>query len=155
MLTTAFSECTLALNFFPLESVRLHRVPRLEVFPAFEPDAALLACRHLTHVLFEVLERVDASFVDHLSGPEKLDPASTADLALHHAAPGDEAGARDLDRGDDLDPALANLTIRRLAQALGSALHVFGELVDECVVRDLVSRALCRGCARGGPSAAE
>src|SRR5207245_10724233 len=84
---------------------------------------------------------------DLLSGPEKLDPASTADLALHDATSGDDAQARDLDRGDDLDPTLADLTIRGLAQALGRALDVFRQLVDDVVVADLDLRALGRGRA--------
>src|SRR6266849_4717869 len=137
MLTTAFDGLTSALNFFPLETVRLHRIAGLEVLPALEPDAALLSGRHLANILFEVLQRVDATFVDHLAAPEKLDPASTADLALHDAAAGDDAGARNLDRGDDLDPALADLAVRRFAQSLGRALHVLGELVDDVVVADL------------------
>src|SRR6266568_4820641 len=131
------NELTPALNFFPLESIRLHAVAGLEVLKPLETDAALLPCGHLAHVLLEVLERVDPPLVDHLAAPEKLDPAPTADLALHDAAAGDDAGARNLDRGDDLDPALADLAVRRFAQPLGRALHVLGELVDDVVVADL------------------
>src|SRR5256885_10422183 len=145
MTTSALSSATACLNFFPLESIRLHRVTGLEVLPTLEPDAALLSGRHLAHVFLEVLERIDPAFEDLLFAPEKLDPASTADFALHDAAAGDDAGARDLDRGDDLDRAFADLTIRRLAQALGGALHVFGELVDDVVVADLDLGALGSG----------
>src|SRR5207245_2228100 len=136
------------LNFFPLESARLHRGTGLEVLPTLEPDAALLAGRHLAHVFLEVLERVDPSFVDHLACPEKLDPASTADLALHDAAAGDDAGARDLDRDDDLNAAFTDLAVGGLAQTLGRALHVFGELVDHVVVADFDLRPFRGGGAR-------
>src|SRR5690348_9108389 len=125
------------LDFFPLESVRLHGVAGLEVLPALEPDAALLARDDLADVFLEVLQRADATLEDLFPATEKLDPAATADLALHDATAGDDAGARDLDRGDHLDAALPDLTIRGLAQALGRALHVFGELVDDVVVADL------------------
>src|SRR5207302_4157354 len=91
---------------------------RPESLPSLEPDTALLPGRHLPHVLFEVLEGGDPALEDLLSGTEKLDPASTADLALHDAGSGDDAKARNLDRGDDLDSTLPDLTIRRLAQAL-------------------------------------
>src|SRR6266550_1021445 len=148
MTTSALSSATACLNFFPLESIRLHRVTGLEVLPTLEPDAALLSGRHLAHVFLEVLERIDPAFEDLLFAPEKLDPASTADFALHDAAAGDDARARDLDRGDDLDSAFADLTVGRLAQPLGRALHVLGELVDDVVVADLDLGAL-RGCGAG------
>ena len=86
--------------------------------------------------------------MDHLACPEKLDPASTADLALHDAAAGDDAGARDLDRGDDLDAAFTDLAVGGLAQTLGRALHVFGELVDHVVVADFDLRPFRGGGAR-------
>src|SRR5436305_7802859 len=148
MTTSAVSKPRTCLNFFPLESIRLHGVPGLEFLPTFEPDTALLPGRHLAHVLFEVLEGADSTLEDLLSGPEKLDPASTADLALHHAASGDDTEARDLDRGDDLDPTLPDLTIRGLAQALGRALDVLRQLVDDVVVADLDLGALGSGRVR-------
>src|SRR6202165_828219 len=151
VITTSVSKSSKpCLDFFPLESVRLHRVAGLKVLPAFEADAALLACRHLPHVFLEVLERGDPALEDLLLPTEKLDPASTADLALQHAASGDDAKPRDLDRGDDLDLALADLTVGGFAQALGRALHVLGQLVDDVVVTYLDLRALCRrGACRG------
>src|SRR5438046_3445114 len=130
MTTSAFSSATACLNFFPLESIRLHRVTGLEVLPTLEPDAALLSGRHLAHVFLEVLERIDPAFEDLLFAPEKLDPASTADFALHDAATGDDAGARALDRGDDLDRAFPDLTVGRLTPPLGGPLHVLGEPAD-------------------------
>src|SRR5579872_7132369 len=130
MTTSAVSKDTLCLNFFPLESIRLHGVARRECLVAFEPDAALLSRRHLAHVLLEMLERGYAPLEDLLLASEKLDPASTADLALQHPAAGDDSKSRDLDRGDDLDLALADLPERRLAQPLGRALDVLGQLVD-------------------------
>src|SRR6266508_5940648 len=147
MMTTAFSENTLALDFFPLESIGLHHVAGLEVLPTLEADAALLAGRHLAHIFLEVLEGADPALEELLLASEKLDPASTADLALHDAATGDDADARDLDRGDDLDLAFADLTVRRLAQALGRALDVLCQLVDDVVVADLDLGALGRGGA--------
>src|SRR5205814_7668023 len=95
----------------------------------------------------DVLGGCDMTPDDLLSVPEKLDPASTADLALHDAGSGDDAKARNLDRGDDLDSTLPDLTIRRLAQALGGALDVLGQLVDDVVVADLDLRPLGGGRA--------
>src|SRR5258708_38938132 len=97
-----------------------------------------------------MLERVDATLEDLLLPPQKLDPAATADFALQDATSGDDAEPRDLDRRDDLDVALADLAIRRLAQALGSALHLFGQLVDDVVVTDLDLRPFRRGDPRRG-----
>src|SRR5438876_1017868 len=147
MTTSAVSKPRTCLYFFPLESIGLHGVPGLEFLPTFEPDTALLPGRHLAHVLFEVLEGADSTLEDLLSGPEQLDPASTADLALHHAASGDDTEARDLDRGDDLDPALADLAVGGFAQALGRTLHILCQLVDHVVVADLDLRPLGRGRA--------
>src|SRR5579864_6089861 len=134
MTTSAVSKDTLCLNFFPLESIRLHGVAGREGLVTLEPDAALLSLRHLAHVFLEVLERRDTTLENLLSASEKLDPASTADLALQHTAAGDDAKARDLDRGDDLDLALANLSKRRLAHSLGGSLDVLCQLVDDVVI---------------------
>src|SRR5712692_6238156 len=123
-----------ALNFFPLEAVGFHRVAGLESLVALDPDTALLSCRHLPHVLFEVLQRADPAFMDQLPPPVQLDPAAAADLAFDDPATGNDAQARDLDRRDHLDPALADLPVGRLAQALRGALDILGELVDDVVI---------------------
>src|SRR5260370_2437996 len=112
-----------ALNFFPLETVCLHHVTRLESFVALEPDAALLSCRHLPHVLFEVLQRADPGFVHQLPSSEQLDPAATGDLAFHDAAACDDPHPRDLDGGEDLHPAPPNLPAARLPQPLTRPPH--------------------------------
>src|SRR5260370_20262916 len=126
-----------ALNFFPLETVCLHHVTRLESFVALEPDAALLSCRHLPHVLFEVLQRADPGFMHQLPSSEQLDPAATGDLPFHDAAACDDPQPRDLYGGDDLYPALADLPLGWLAQSLCGALHIPRELVDDVVVPNL------------------
>src|SRR3984893_962096 len=115
---------TPCLDFFPLEAVRLHHVAGFECLEAFEPDATLLAGRHFAHILFEVLQRVDPAFEDLLLPPKQLDPTATADLALDDAAARDDTEARNLDRSDDLDPALADLAVRRFAQTFGRAFDV-------------------------------
>src|SRR4029077_18562472 len=79
----------------------------------------------------------DPAFVKHLFAPEQLGPAATADLAFQDAAAGDDAQPRDLDGDEDLDLAFADLSIRRLAQTLGGALDVLGQLVDDVVVANL------------------
>src|SRR6266545_2772626 len=116
---------------------------------ADEPDPRILQIapddgHDLFAHLFAHLVRAGAgpALEELLLASEKLDPASTADLALHDAATGDDADARDLDRGDDLDLAFADLTVRRLAQALGRALDVLCQLVDDVVVADLDLGAL-------------
>src|SRR5579864_9108919 len=149
MTTSAVGNRLADLNFFPLESIRLHRVTGLEGFVALERDPALLARGHLPDVLLEVLQRADPALEDLLLAPQELDPASTADLALQHSAARDDAQARDLDRRDDLDLALANLTVRRLAQPLGRALDVLRQLVDDVVVAHLDLGPFRRG-GRGG-----
>src|SRR4029077_14078950 len=108
----------------PLEPIRLHDVPRLERLEPFEPDTALLPSGHLADVLLEVLQRADSALEQQLPPAVDLRPASTADLALHHTAAGDDSLTRDLDGGDDLPPSLADLPVRRLTQALGRALDV-------------------------------
>src|SRR5438105_2543361 len=124
-------------DLFPLEPICLHRVPWLESLEALEPDSTLLAGGHLAHVLLEVLQRADPAFEHQLLAPHQLDPASTADLALHDPAASDHSQARDLDRGDDLNPTLPNLPIGWLAKALCRALHILRQLVDDVVVADL------------------
>ena len=69
--------------------------------------------------------------------PEQLDPAAARDLALGDAATRNDAQPRDLDGGDHLHGALANLPVGWLAHALGGALDVFGQLVDDVVVANL------------------
>src|SRR5712691_616379 len=98
-----------------------------------------------------MLQGVDPAFEDHLSPPEQLDPAATADLALHHAAARNDAQPRDLDGDDDLHPALANLAVRWLAKTLGGALDVLRQFVDDVVVAHLdLGPLCCRGCGRRG-----
>ncbi len=98
-----------------------------------------------------MLQRVDLAFEDHLSPPEQLDPAATADLAFHHAATGNDAQPRDLDGNEYLHAAFADLAESRLTQALGGTLHVFGQLVDDVVVAHLdLGPFRCRGCGRRG-----
>src|SRR5260370_4915316 len=126
-----------ALNFFPLETVCLHHVTRLESFVALEPDAALLSCRHLPHVLFEVLQRADPGFMHQLPSSEQLDPAATGALPFHDAPACDDHQRRDLYGGDDLDPDLADVPVGWLAQSLGGALDILRELVDDVVVPNL------------------
>src|ERR1700719_2796801 len=130
------------LNFFPLEPIRLHGVPRLERIEALEADTALLSRGHLPDVLFEVLQRANPALEHHLPSPEQLHPASTADLALRDATPRDHAHARDLDGSDHLHLTLSDLPVGGLAQALGRALDVLCELVDHVVVADLDLRPL-------------
>src|SRR5712692_1007527 len=152
MATSAVCKSRLAslvsLYFFPLESVRFHRVPRLEILEAFEPDTALLSCRHLPHVLFEMLQRADPALVDQLLPPVQLDPAAAADLAIDDTATCNDAQPRDLDGRDDIDPAFANLAVGRLAQALRGALDILGQLIDDVVVANLDLRPF-RRCLRG------
>src|SRR5207245_2066923 len=95
-----------------------------------------------------MLQRADPAFEHQLSPPIQLDPATAADFAVHDAAAGDDAKARDLDGRDDLHPAFANLPVGRLAQTLGGALDILGELVDDVVVANLDLRPLRgRGCS--------
>src|SRR6202051_1695036 len=135
MTTSALSNAR--FNFFSFETVCLHRVSGLERLVALDGDATFLPGRHLANVFLEMLERADPAFVDLLLPPDQLDPASTADLALQHPAAGDDSEPRDLDRGDDLDLALADLAVGRLAQALGGAFDILRQLVDDVVVADL------------------
>src|SRR6266540_2917710 len=152
------------LNFFPLEAISLHHVAGLKGLEAFEPDSAFLPRSHLPDVLFEMLQGVDPALPDQLSvgggdGPGlasrpcgrrcgwavELDLPAPTYLALDHAAAGDDAQSRNLDRSPDLDRTFSNLPVRRLAQALGRSLHVLGQLVDDVVVADLDLRPLSGG----------
>src|SRR5712692_5681322 len=139
-----------SLNFFPLEPISLHRVARGERLESLDPDAALLPRGHLPHIFLEMLQRADPAFVDKLPCTEQFDPATAGDLAFEHAAAGDDSEAGDLDRGDDLDAALADLPVSGLAQALRRPLHILCQLVDDVVVADLDlcllrRRLRCRG----------
>ena len=98
-----------------------------------------------------MLQGADPPFEDLLFPPEQLGPTAAADLAFGHPATGDHPLPRDLDRHHDLDLALPNLAEGRLAQALGRALDVFRQLIDDIVVANLDLGALRRGggCGRG------
>src|SRR5260370_34276599 len=98
-----------------------------------------------------MFQRADPAFVKQLFPPERLAPTAAADLAFQDAAAGDDAEPRDLDGDEHLDLALADLSIRRLAQALGGALDVLGELVDDVVVANLDLRPLRRRCCGRRP----
>src|SRR3984893_5061427 len=137
-----------SLELFELEAEGLHLVADLEALESLQPDAALLAGDHLADVLLEVLERVDPALPDLLATAHQLDEVTARDLALLHPAAGDEPEARDLDRRDHLGAAFPDLPVRRLPHALGSALHVLGQLVDHVVVTHLDLLAL-RGAVRG------
>src|SRR5690348_11639979 len=98
-----------------------------------------------------MLQRADPALMAELPRADQFDPAAAGDLAFEHATAGHDAEARDLDRGDDLDAALADLPVRRLAQALGGSLDVLRQLVDDVVIADLDLGLLRRRlrCRRG------
>src|SRR5712692_7388860 len=94
-----------------------------------------------------MLQRTYPPFVKQLFAPEQLGPTAAADLAFRHSAAGDDAEARDLDGDEHLDLALADLSISRLAQALGGAFDVQAELLDLAFLGS--PRELFQGDARG------
>src|SRR5205823_12911184 len=122
------------LDLLAFEAEGVHRLAALEVLEALQADTALPARDHLAHVLLEVLEGGDAALPDLGAVAVQLGVPAAGHLALHDPGTGDDPQAGDLDRHHDLDAALLDLAVGGLAQALGRALHILGELVDDVVV---------------------
>src|SRR5207248_1941197 len=119
------------LEFLALEPEAFEDVPRLDGLETLQSDAALLAGDHLADVLLEVLEGGHAAFPELLAAARQLHPVAARDLAVDHTAAGDEPESRDLDRHQHLGPAVVDLAVGGLAQALGGPLHVLGQPVDD------------------------
>src|SRR5207248_7268440 len=116
------------LDLLAFEAEGVHRLAALEVLEALQADTALLARDHLAHVLLEVLEGGDAALPDLGAVAVQLGVPAAGHLALHDPRAGDDAQPRDLDRHHHVDPTFLDLPVGGLAQALGRALHVLGEL---------------------------
>src|SRR5919197_6681248 len=123
-------------DLFEFQAIRLEDVALLEVLEPLQTDAALVARGHLADVLLVVLERPDAALPELVPSAGQLRVAVPRDPAVQDAAACDQAHARDPDRHHDLDLALVDLAVARLAEALGGPLHVLGELVDDVVLTD-------------------
>ena len=127
-----------------LDVVALDDVALADVLIVGERHAALLAGRHLLHLVLEALEGGERAFVDHDVVADEPDLGAALHLALGDAAARDLADLGDVEHLQDARIAQEDLADHRSQQARHGGLNVVHEIVDDVVVADLDAR-LVRG----------
>ena len=121
--------------------------PASDVLVVGERHAALLAGRHLAHLVLEALQGRQRALVDHHVVADEAHLGAALDLAFDDAAAGDLADVRDVEHLEDLRLAEEDLADRRREQPRHRPFHVVDEIVDDVVVADLDAVAIGRGLA--------
>src|SRR5262249_16843186 len=125
-----------------LDAVRLDDVADLDVVIASDLHAALEPLAHLTHVLLEALQRLQAGGlvrrrVNDPAPPDHAHLRRALDGALRDVTARDRADPADLERVADHRPAEVDDLLARLQLAFQRGPHVVGQLVDDVVLADL------------------